>query len=145
MKYFPNHAYFRSTMTSMGHQEEIVEPVRRTYAIDQTLTQVREERQVIVHCQLEDAEPGMLVRIWQSTYLIDTHTGNRSALLYAENISTAPVWTRINGSQFNFTLVFSALPQACALFDLREIISEPGGFEVKNILRNDSDVYRVIL
>ena len=45
----------------MGHEEEIIEPVRRTYAIDQTLTQVREERQVIVHCQLADAEPGMLV------------------------------------------------------------------------------------
>lgn len=129
----------------MGHEEEIIEPVRRTYAIDQTLTQVREERQVIVHCQLADAEPGMLVRIWQSTYLIDIHTGNKSALLYAENISTAPVWTRISGNRYNFTLVFSALPQACVLFDLREIIEEPGGFEVKNILRNDSDVYRIML
>jgi hypothetical protein len=129
----------------MGHQEEIVEPVRRTYAIEETLTQVQEESQVIVHCQLADAEPGMLVRIWQSTYLIDVHTGNKSALLYAENISTAPVWTRIEGNHFNFTLIFSALPQGCVLFDLREIISEPGGFEVKHIIRNTSDVYRVDL
>jgi len=129
----------------MKNSEEIVEPLRRIYVMDETLTQVHEERQVIVHCQLSNAEPGMLVRIWQSTYLIDNHTGNRSALLYAENISTAPVWTRVIGNLFNFTLVFSALPQTCVLFDLREIIPEPGGFEVKNILRTDSDVYRVML
>ena len=145
LRFYPNPSYFGGNMTPMGNHEEILEPVRRAYAIDETLTQVREERQVIVHCQLEDAEPGMLVRIWQSTYLIDSHTGNRSALLHAENISTAPVWTRVSGNQFNFTLVFAALPQACVLFDLREMISEPGGFEVKHILRNNSDVYRVML
>lgn len=129
----------------MGNEEEIVEPLRRSYTLDERLTQVREERQVIVHCRLQDAEPGMLVRIWPSTFLIDCHTGIRAALLHAENISSAPVWTRLDGGSFQFTLVFAALPADCVLFDLREIIPEPGGFEVKHILRNNSDVYRVEL
>lgn len=132
-------------MIPTGNQEEIVEPVRQTYALDETLTEVREERQVIVHCSLIDAEPGMLVRIWPSTYLVDCHTGNRAALIHAENISTAPLWTRLSGNSYNFTLVFSALPAGCVMFDLREIIPEPGGFEVTHILRNHSDVYRVEL
>ena len=44
-----------------------------------------------------------------------------------------------------FTLVFSGLPKDCKSFDLREEIPEEGGFLVKNIKRNGTDVYRVKL
>jgi hypothetical protein len=129
----------------MENSDEVLEPVRRTYTFDETLTQVKEERQVIVHCSLDTPEADMLVRIWPSTFLIDCGGGGRASLVHAENISMAPVWTRTNGSSYRFTLIFTALPSTCVQFDLREIIPEPGGFEVKNILRNASDVYRVEL
>ena len=44
---------------------------------------------------------------------------------------------------FWFTLVFSGLPKECESFDLKEEIPEEGGFFVKNIRRNNSDVYRI--
>jgi hypothetical protein len=129
----------------MENSDEVVEPVRRTYAFDETLTQVKEERQVIVHCSLDTPETDMLVRIWPSTFLIDCGGGGRASLLHAENISMAPAWTPVSSSRYRFTLIFSPLPDTCVQFDLREIIPESGGFEVKNILRNASDVYRVVL
>lgn len=136
--------YISEAGSGMKNSEEILTPTRRTYVMAETLTEVREERQVIVHCEFE-AEPGMLVRIWPSTFLVDCGGAGRAALLHAENISMAPVWTPVNSKRYRFTLVFSALPDTCIMFDLREIIPEPGGFEVKNILRNRSDVYRVVL
>lgn len=42
-----------------------------------------------------------------------------------------------------FTLVFSGLPKDCKMFDLIEVIPEEGGFHVKEIRRNESDIYRV--
>ena len=38
---------------------------------------------------------------------------------------------------------FSGLPRSCTSFDLIERIPEPGGFEVRNIGRNKTDVYEV--
>jgi hypothetical protein len=35
------------------------------------------------------------------------------------------------------------LPSDCKTFTLKEEIPEPGGFEVKGIRRNKTDVYRV--
>ena len=43
--------------------------------------------------------------------------------------------------EVNFTLIFTGLPKDCNYFDLFEKIPEPGGFLVKNIKRNNSDVY----
>ena len=86
----------------------------------------------------------MLIRIWKTTYLVDHSSGTRSKLLHAENITMAPVWTQIpNGALYSFLLVFSGLPKACKQFDLVEEISEPGGFFIKDIGRNDTDVYHI--
>jgi hypothetical protein len=46
---------------------------------------------------------------------------------------------------YSFLLIFSALPKACILFDLIEDIPQPGGFLVKGIKRNKTDVYRITL
>lgn len=86
----------------------------------------------------------MLIRIWKSTFLIDAAAGARSALLHTENISLAPQWTLIPDNQvFRFLLVFEGLPRACRQFDLLEDIPQAGGFHVKSILRNESDVYHI--
>lgn len=103
------------------------------------------EKQVIVHCCF----PGtmfsdMLIRIWSSTFLLDESLHHKSTLIHHENISLFPYWTEVPPMKdYWFTLVFSGLPKECKTFDLKEEIPEDGGFWVKNIKRNTTDVYKV--
>lgn len=108
---------------------------------------VEEEKQVIVHCCFPATlYEGSLIRIWNSTYLIDDSLAHKSSLIHHENISLFPYWTEVPPfKDFWFTLVFSGLPKECKIFDLQEVIPEEGGFHVKNIKRNGTDVYRVKL
>lgn len=99
---------------------------------------------VYVHCYFQNKWSNMLIRIWKTTFLIDRRSGLRSKLLHAENISIAPVWTQVpDGARFSFLLIFSGLPKACKRFDLLEEIAQPGGFFIKDISRNDRDVYHI--
>ncbi len=103
-----------------------------------------EDSFVYVHCYFRNDNKDALVRIWKTTYLIDSASGSRSDLVHAENISFAPLWTLIpDYSNFNFLLIFSALPKACTQFDMIEEIPQPGGFVVRNIQRNQTDVYHI--
>ena len=97
-----------------------------------------EERQTIVHCSCGD---DYAFRVWPSTFLIEHGTGKQAKLITAFNISFAPLWTLNDGK--GFTLIFEGLSKECSVFDLKEIIPQEGGFEVKGIKRNHSDVYRV--
>lgn len=110
-------------------------------------TQVETEKQVIVHCCFPGTPfPDMLIRIWSSTFLIDESLGHRSSLIHHENISLFPYWTAVPPMKdYWFTLVFSGLPKACTSFDLQELIPQEGGFLVKNIKRNATDVYRITI
>ncbi|MEO5602459.1 MAG: hypothetical protein ABIR06_16175 [Cyclobacteriaceae bacterium] len=101
---------------------------------------------VYVHCYFHNSGKDMLIRIWKTTYLIDKVSSARSKLVHAENISLAPVWTRIpDGGRYAFLLIFSGLPKSCKQFNLVEEISQPGGFYLENISRNESDVYHIDL
>ncbi len=106
------------------------------------LTEVKtlqsEERQTIVHCSCGE---DYAYRVWPSTFLIEHGTGKQAKLITAFNISFAPLWTLNDGK--GFTLIFEGLSKECSLFDLKEIIPQEGGFEVKGIKRNHSDVYQV--
>jgi hypothetical protein len=106
------------------------------------LTEVKtlqsEERQTIVHCSCGE---DYAYRIWPSTFLIEHGTGKQAKLITVFNISFAPQWTLNDGK--GFTLIFEGLSKACAVFDLKEVIPQEGGFEVLNILRNNTDVYQV--
>ncbi|MFZ4572378.1 MAG: hypothetical protein ACOYM0_14710 [Bacteroidales bacterium] len=107
------------------------------------LAQIQEETMVVVHCSYTAEFEGG-IRIWNSTVLIDQGSGTRSKMLHAFNITIAPMWMLVpQGITVTFTLVFSALPKTCEVFTLWEDIPEPGGFEIRNIRRNKSDVYRV--
>lgn len=109
------------------------------------LTDVEEQGQITVHCTLR-SEWADMVRIWPSTYLICSTTGQRSRLLHAEGITYAPLWQPLPpGSVLHFTLVFEPLPKHCILFDLVEEIPDPGGFHCPSILRNTMDLYHVEL
>ena len=110
------------------------------------LTETVEEGQVIVHVGYNSGGLGDLIRIWATTFLVPQDGGERSKLVTKENISLAPAWTIIQRKgRFHFTLVFSPLPKSCKLFHLFEDIPEPGGFIIRNIRRNETDVYEVEL
>ena len=105
-----------------------------------------EDSYVYVHCSFPIPTPGMLIRVWKTTFLSDNHSSSRSQLIHAENISYAPEWTMIpDKGVYSFLLIFSALPKSCILFDLIEDIPQPNGFLVKGIKRNKTDVYRITL
>ena len=97
-----------------------------------------EERQTIVHCTCGE---DYAYRIWPSTFLIERESGKRAKLITAFNISFAPQWTLNDGK--GFTLIFEGLSKGCSSFDLKEIIPQEGGFEVKGIPRNTMDVYQI--
>ena len=107
----------------------------------------KEEGQVIVHC----ISGGSLfydsyIRIWKSTFLFDQHSDHVCDLVHVENISLAPEWMRVPaGTIAHYSLIFTGLPKDCTVFDLEEIIPQPGNFCAKNIKRNNSDVYYVRL
>ncbi|NOT74015.1 MAG: hypothetical protein HOP08_03735 [Cyclobacteriaceae bacterium] len=105
-----------------------------------------EDAYMYVHCHFDNPGDDMLIRIWRTTFLIDRSSSSRAEMVHAENITYAPQWTVIpDGQSFNFLLIFSRLPKSCTLFDLKEEIPQPGGFHIRNIERNDTDVYHVAL
>jgi hypothetical protein len=120
----------------MPEKPEIV-----TEVAEETLTetQIDEENQTVVHCI---CRTDAAYRIWPTTFLIENGTGRKAKLLTAYNISFYPYWTLKNAGQ-KFTLIFEGLSRSCVLFDLKEEIAQEGGFHVKGILRNNTDVYIV--
>lgn len=112
----------------------------------QLLSSVSEESQVILHCYYTGAFVEDNIRIWKSTFLFPHECHQKSQLITVHNITLYPQWmTVLQGETIVFTLVFSALPRECKVFDMIESIPEPGGFEVKNIQRNKIDVYHIRL
>jgi hypothetical protein len=106
------------------------------------LNQVKEEAQVIIHCSYTGTMWGDKIRIWKSTFLYDKDSSHRSKLVHVENITMHPTWMNVKrGQTVNFALIFTGLPKHCKQFDMIEKIPEPGGFVIKNIERNNSDVY----
>jgi hypothetical protein len=107
------------------------------------LTEFEEQAMVIVHCSYS-AIIDIGIRIWSSTFLIDRITGSKSKLLHALNIIFAPEWIIVKGgTTMRFTLIFSALPKTCEVFDFIEEAPNLFGFEIFGIKRNSSDVYNV--
>lgn len=125
--------------------EVISKPIIAKEILESLQTKIEEEKQVIVHCCFP-ASPflGNLIRIWNTTHLIDNTSSHKSKLIHAENITIYPNWTAVPFMKdFWFTLVFSGLPKDCKSFDFKEEIPEEGGFFVKSIKRNPSDIYRI--
>lgn len=125
--------------------DTLVKPIILKEILESLQTKLEEEKQVVVHCCFP-ASPllGNLIRIWHSTYLFDNNSEHKSRLIHAENITIFPNWTPVPFMRdFWFTLIFSGLPKDCKSFDLKEVISEEGGFFVGSIKRNSSDIYRV--
>ncbi len=120
----------------------IVEPVEPAL-LSELIAELDERGQVTVRCRFT-SDQGDLIRIWRSTFLVCYHTGHRSELVHAEGIAYAPEWMPVpQNSPMEFTLVFAPLPRDCVVFDLMEVIPQPGGFHVPSIARNRRDLYHV--
>jgi len=105
--------------------------------------QVHEQGQVVVHCIL-DVMDDLLIRIWPTTVLYDQHSDHASDLVHVDNITLYPQWQQAKIGKNYFTLIFEGLPKSCIVFNLIEHCSnQAGAFQVKNIARNESDVYFV--
>jgi hypothetical protein len=125
-------------------ERPLVKPVVDVETLESIDPQLLEDSFVYVHCHFDNPSDDMLIRIWRTTFLIDRASGERSQLLHAENISYAPQWTIIpRKGDFTFLLIFGGLPKSCTVFDLVEEIAQPGGFFVRDIRRNESDVYHI--
>ena len=125
----------------------IVKPKISPELLEALQPKVETEKQVIVHCCFPRTPfADMQIRIWSSTFLIDESLVHKSSLIHHENISLFPNWTEVPPMKdYWFTLIFSGLPKECKTFDLKEEIPQEGGFWIKNIKRNSTDVYRVII
>jgi hypothetical protein len=125
-----------------------IKPKVKTYkdARNKVLSQIREESQVVVHCTYAGNTADYLIRIWNSTFLFPYESKHVSKLVHCENITLYPTWMQVAaGRSITFTLIFTALPKSCKRFDMIEKIPESGGFECRNIYRNNSDVYHIDL
>jgi hypothetical protein len=105
----------------------------------------QEEKQVIIHATVKGFSIGDgTLRVWPTTYLIPKGSNKKCKILHHFNIAMFPQWQTLKiNATLHFTLVFEGLPSDCKSFDLVEIIPEPGAFEVKNIQRNEQDVYEI--
>ena len=103
--------------------------------------QYKEMRQVLVKAHYTFF---LSLRIWPTTYLICNQSGKRSKLIFSENICLAPKWLPA-WPNHEFYLIFEGLPKGCHSFDLFEEITEPGNFHIRNIARNESDVYDICM
>lgn len=119
-------------------------PIVEPGLIEKTVTQTKEERQIILHCSVLVPPIGNVMRIWETTYIYDIASSTKSRLITAYNIAVRPEWTSVKcGTIENFTLIFESLPKECIAFYLVEHTSDRGGFYTKPIERNRSDVYFV--
>lgn len=129
---------------------EVKDPLVKPKVDVETLASIdpstMEDSFVYVHCHFNNTSDDMLIRIWSTTFLVDRDSAARSQLIHAENISYAPQWTIIpRKGDFTFLLIFGGLPKSCLVFDMLEEIAQPGGFHIKNIKRNETDVYHIDL
>ena len=113
--------------------------------IDVKLTPAH-DGQVTVHCHYHTSSEEECIRIWDSTFLKAVGESHASTLVHAEGITMFPKWLVIPPhTKHVFTLIFTPMPKSISLFDLIEEIPQSGGFVVRNIQRNKTDVYRVSL
>lgn len=105
----------------------------------------QEEKQVIVHATVKGFSFGDgTVRVWPTTYLIPKDSNKKCKIIHHFNIAMFPKWQTLKiNTTLHFTLIFEGLPTDCTSFDLVEIIPVPGAFEVRNIQRNEQDVYQI--
>lgn len=115
----------------------------------QLLNSIEEEAQVTIFGSYKGRLLNDGCFICSSAILVDRNTNHASKFLHADNIALFPQKSPVaRGEVRNFTLVFEALPKECKAFDFLEKEEwkkweDLHGFRVKNIQRNNTDVYNI--
>ena len=123
-------------------REKIKEKIVDREMLLELAEKTEEQGQVVVHILYPPQASPYMIRIWKSTFLYSRSSSHNSKLLHADNINIAPSWTEVDGNiPYTFTLFFEGFPKDVLIFDLKEKISEPGGFYFPSIVRNEQDVY----
>jgi len=118
-------------------------------ATESLLANAKEQGQVIVHCLHYgcSSECGRTIKcelkLNPSVQLIPKNGAIISKLLHAYNINLPPAKNIKESYGTEFTLVFSGLPKDCTVFDFLEPDEDGRGWNVKNIKRNNTDVYYI--
>lgn len=104
------------------------------------------EGQVVVHCIVKAGPNGNKIRIQPTTYLVPQGGKPWSKLVQAYNIGIYPDWHTLPPDEIcQFTLLLTPLPDDCTCFDLFEEFHIPGYLQANNILRNQEDIYYIIM
>lgn len=126
-------------MCAVGQPQSLVLPEIATETVVAPLAPV------VVHVTVPPYS-AELIRVWQSTFLLDRDSRHTSRLIGFERVALYPHWTVIDYTQPHvFTLIFEGMPKQVRSFDLAEIIPEPHGFRVEAIARRADDIYEVEL
>lgn len=99
----------------------------------------KDEGQVTIHVR---TRLGGHFRIWPTIKLRCLITGTESSLLHVVGLSPFPNATYVKPGGA-YTLLFETLPSDCRSFDLIEDIPQSGGLILRDIDRNEEDVYRL--
>jgi hypothetical protein len=118
---------------------------KKVEIVEDLLELPQDQKFMVVHCTLPP--PRCMIRIWSSTYLIDTASGARAPLTHAIGIVMYPQWQRVKSSYttYHFTLIFELLPDSDAPFYLLEDIPESNGFYSPVLKRNSNEIYHTII
>lgn len=118
-----------------------VQPAPTVQPVAAVQPEQKPEVPIVVHVRCAPFYSSM-IRVWQSTFLLDCDSAFTSELVGFEKISLYPDWYRIPlGQPHVFTLFFQPMPRSVKVFDLSEIIPEPLGWHFPRISRNKEDVY----
>jgi len=111
------------------------------------LESTEEEGFTYLHCTYY-ASPkfssGWWININKTTYLTSSASSDKLQMLNAIGVPLAPqkVFLKKLGDFIKFTLIFPAIPKDWKIFNLIEVAGG-GGFNISNISRNNTGVYKV--
>lgn len=116
--------------------------------LESVIQTIEEDGQTLVHCLYISTNKylfGGWVNIWPSTYLVDAESGEKIGMIQAFQIPLSPQkhFFQCAGQIKRFTLLFPRLPQSWKRFHFVEYTTTGNGFEVKDIMRNNSGVYQI--
>ena len=135
------------TLPRRLHPNVRVRPARTDpKLLSEAFAAAREAAHVRVHCHIPPSDDIGPWWIQRTTWLVDRHSNHRSRLLHSEGMPHPPAARE--GTAFRevgFLLLFEPLPACCVLFDLVEETPDDFPFHAMGLVRNDQDIYRVIL
>jgi hypothetical protein len=127
-----------------------IEELLEESLLTELLSQTKEEGATYVHCMYISPFEyvfGGWVNIWPTTFIVDAESGEKMQMSHAIGVPLNPSrhFFKRCGEQKWFTLIFPKMPKDWRQFHLIEYANGKESFQVKDIARNQTDVYKVTL